>query len=102
MEVNIHHAKTNLSRLIVRAEAGEEVVIARAGKPAVRLVPVHAATRTIFKPGALKGRLQVPSNFLDADPAMEQLFSESPLLSHESASPLAGDQKKNDRIQAKP
>ena len=45
MEVNIHHAKTNLSRLILRVEAGEEVLIARNGKPVARLVPVASATR---------------------------------------------------------
>lgn len=40
MEVNIHHAKTNLSKLIAAAESGEEVIIARNGKPAVKLVVV--------------------------------------------------------------
>ncbi len=40
MQVNVHTAKTTLSDLILRAQAGEEVVIARRGKPAVRLVPV--------------------------------------------------------------
>ncbi|HEX5284747.1 MAG TPA: type II toxin-antitoxin system prevent-host-death family antitoxin [Bryocella sp.] len=41
MEVNIHHAKTNLSKLIAAAESGEEVIIARNGKPAVKLVVVE-------------------------------------------------------------
>jgi prevent-host-death family protein len=41
VEVNIHHAKTHLSRLIEQALAGEEVTIAKAGKPVVRLVPVE-------------------------------------------------------------
>jgi prevent-host-death family protein len=40
MEVNIHHAKTHLSKLIAAVESGEEVIIARAGKPAVKLVIV--------------------------------------------------------------
>ena len=40
-EVNVHQAKTQLSRLLHRVEAGEEVVIARAGKPIARLVPVQ-------------------------------------------------------------
>ncbi len=40
MEVNVHDAKTNLSRLISAAESGEEVIIARNGKPAVKLVAV--------------------------------------------------------------
>lgn len=40
--VNIHEAKTQLSRLLKRVEAGEEVVVARAGKPVAKLVPVSA------------------------------------------------------------
>lgn len=43
MQVDIHDAKSQLSKLIAAAEAGEEVVIARAGRPAVRLVPVPRA-----------------------------------------------------------
>ena len=39
--VNVHEAKTHLSDLLARAERGEEIVIARAGKPVVRLEPVH-------------------------------------------------------------
>ncbi len=42
-QVNIHDAKTRLSSLIARAEAGEEIIIARANKPVVRLVPIQAA-----------------------------------------------------------
>jgi len=45
MEVNIHHAKTNLSKLIAAAESGEEVIIARNGKPAVKLVLVTPPVR---------------------------------------------------------
>ncbi len=43
MLVNMHDAKTQLSKLITAAEAGDEVVIARQGKPAVKLVPVRAS-----------------------------------------------------------
>jgi prevent-host-death family protein len=80
MEVNIHHAKTNLSRLILQAEAGEEVIIARAGKPAVRLVPVQVATPKRFKAGALKGLFTVPDDFLDPDPELESLFYDGQIL----------------------
>lgn len=45
MEVNVHHAKIHLSKLIAAVESGEEVIIARAGKPAVRLVMVTPPTR---------------------------------------------------------
>jgi prevent-host-death family protein len=83
MEVNVHQAKTNLSKLILRAEAGEEVIIARAGKAVVRLVPVRAAGRKVYKAGALKGRLQVPSDFLSPDSApdkeLEESFYDSPV-----------------------
>lgn len=53
MQVNIHEAKTQLSKLIAAAEGGEEVVIARAGKPAVRLVPCPPQ-RQPRTPGTLK------------------------------------------------
>ena len=43
--VNIHHAKTHLSRLLKRVEAGEEIVLARAGKPVAKLVPLAAAKK---------------------------------------------------------
>jgi prevent-host-death family protein len=55
--VNIHQAKTQLSRLVEAASEGEEVVLARAGKPVAKIVPIrkHAGKR---KPGALKGRIK--------------------------------------------
>ena len=85
MEVNVHQAKTDLSKLILKAEAGEEIMIARAGKAVVRLVPIQAARRKVYKPGALKGSLQLPAALLDPDAAadaeMERLFHEAPLVS---------------------
>jgi prevent-host-death family protein len=68
--VNIHHAKTHLSKLLGRVAAGEDVVIARAGRPVARLVPI--APREPRKPGLAKGRLTdaffepLPSDELDA------------------------------------
>jgi prevent-host-death family protein len=60
--VNLHAAKTHLSRLVDEAAAGEEVVIAKSGKPVVRLVPVTARTRrTGF--GALKGKIRISEDF---------------------------------------
>lgn len=54
--VNIHDAKTHLSRLVERVEAGEEIVIARGGRPVARLVPLR--TRTEPRPlGLLKGKI---------------------------------------------
>ena len=62
--VNMHDAKTQLSKLVEKAEAGLETVIARGGKPVARLVPLAATVRP-RKLGALKGKIKVPAN-LDA------------------------------------
>ena len=62
--VNIHAAKTQLSRLVEKAAAGEEIVIARAGKPVARLVPLAAfptAQKRLL--GRLAGKLTVPEDF---------------------------------------
>lgn len=66
MIVNIHEAKTHLSRLVERAAAGEEIVIGKAGRPMARLV-AFTERKKPRKPGALKGRLQVADDF-DATP----------------------------------
>jgi prevent-host-death family protein len=60
--VNIHQAKTGLSKLVERAEAGEEIIIARAGKPAARLVPLARARRR-RRLGLLDGKFQIPDDF---------------------------------------
>lgn len=60
--INVYEAKTNLSKLIDRALAGEDVVIARAGKPMVRLVPV-AAPVVRRTPGAWEGRVWIADDF---------------------------------------
>jgi prevent-host-death family protein len=60
--VNIHDAKTHLSRLLEEVAAGAEVVIARAGKPVARLVPIEAAPRPKLL-GLLAGQIEVPEDF---------------------------------------
>lgn len=60
--VNIHDAKTHLSRLLERVEAGEEFVIARAGRPVARLVPLAPAVRK-KRLGLLKGRIRMARDF---------------------------------------
>lgn len=94
MKVNVHHAKTNLSKLIWRAEAGDEVIIARDGKPVVKLVPVQSLPRKLFKAGALKGRLRVPADFLAPDSEIELLFQQSPVSPAGANKPAAGSRKK--------
>jgi prevent-host-death family protein len=60
--VNVHEAKTHLSRLLEDVAAGAEVVIAKAGKPVARLVPVEAGPRP-KRLGLLRGRIKVPADF---------------------------------------
>ena len=60
--VNIHHAKTHLSRLIDEAARGHEIVIARAGTPVARLVPLAPAARK-KQFGLLKGKIRIPAGF---------------------------------------
>jgi prevent-host-death family protein len=60
--VNMHEAKTTLSRLVERALAGEEIVIARNGKPLVRLTPVPTQ-RPERTPGRSKGRIWIAPDF---------------------------------------
>lgn len=62
VSVNIHDAKTNLSRLIEQVLAGEEIVISKAGKPVARLVPYSRPTER-RKPGLMKGKIQIRSDF---------------------------------------
>jgi prevent-host-death family protein len=60
--VNLHAAKTHLSRLVDEAVNGEDVIIARAGRPVVRLVPVTAASRRTGY-GADRGRISIARDF---------------------------------------
>jgi prevent-host-death family protein len=60
--VNIHEAKTHLSRLVERVESGEEITIARAGRPVARLVPYRRRTEP-RTPGLLKGRIKLADDW---------------------------------------
>lgn len=74
--VNIHEAKTHLSRLLERIEAGESITIARAGKPVADLVP-HARVDLVFGGGA--GTIVIePGHDMDApDPEIIKIFEQS-------------------------
>jgi prevent-host-death family protein len=65
--ITIHKAKTNLSRLILQACQGEEIIISRGSEPLVRLVPISGASAS-RKPGALRGKLKMPPSFFDPLP----------------------------------
>ncbi len=62
LEVNVHEAKTHLSRLLARVEAGEQVTIARAGRPVARLVAVAPARRR-RTPGRDRGLGRIADDF---------------------------------------
>ena len=81
MQVNVHDAKTNLSKLLAKVEAGEEVVIARHGKPVARLVPAEDA-KPERKPGrgtfgSMKGEFELDESFFDPLPEEELRLWES-------------------------
>ena len=60
---NIHQAKTHLSRLVELAVAGEEIVIAKAGKPVARLVPYQESAAPKRKLGVWKGKVKIKKGF---------------------------------------
>ena len=71
VNVNIHEAKTHLSRLLEQVSAGERVVISKAGTPIADLVPHQAATVTF---GGLKGEIAYDDQAFDVDPDIQQMF----------------------------
>jgi prevent-host-death family protein len=72
--VNVHEAKTHLSRLLEAVEQGEDVVIARAGKPVARLVPVVPTSRH-REPGAWRGRVIIAEDFDETPDSVIAAFS---------------------------
>jgi prevent-host-death family protein len=86
MEVNTHYAKTNLSKLMAAAESGEEVIIARAGKPAVKLVVVTEGAKRSRKAmlGAGVGKIWLADDF--DSPATEKEVAR--LFEEEDGEPL--------------
>jgi prevent-host-death family protein len=69
--VNIHEAKTNLSRLLEAVESGEEVIIARAGKPVATLSAYKAPRNKIAPPGGMAGEIWMADDF---DEPLDELF----------------------------
>jgi prevent-host-death family protein len=65
--VNVHEAKTHLSRLLDRVHAGEEIIIAKSGEPYARLVPLSAG-KAERKPGTLKGLVEITDAFFEPLP----------------------------------
>ncbi len=70
---NIHEAKTHFSRLVDAVAAGEEIIIAKAGKPVAKLVPVSAVSG-VRKLGLLAGKVHEAPDCWEPDPDLEELF----------------------------
>lgn len=71
--VNIHEAKTQLSKLVERASKGESFIIAKAGKPMVKVVAIEAKKK-LKRIGFLKGKIKMPADFDRMDKQIERLF----------------------------
>lgn len=63
LQMNIHEAKTHLSRLLEEIEKGEEIIIARHGKPVARLIPYTIKPVNQRKPGSLRGQIKITKDF---------------------------------------
>jgi prevent-host-death family protein len=76
LTVNIHEAKTHLSRLVERAAKGEPFVIAKAGKPLVKVTALDTpAARQVRRLGFMAGQIDVPDDFdRMGNPEIEELF----------------------------
>ena len=72
--VNVHQAKTQLSKLLQQVEAGETIVIARAGKPSAQLVPINTHPKGIKPPGAMRDQISIRDDF---DLPLDGLFDGS-------------------------
>ena len=73
--INIHQAKTNLSKLIEKTLNGEDIIIAKAGKPVAKLIAYKEKLKP-RKPGLLKGKIWISDDFNDEDPEINKLFYE--------------------------
>jgi len=74
VSVNVYEAKTHLSQLLDRAAAGEEIVIARAGRPVARLVALSDASSRRRIPGAWRGQVSIADDFDELPAEMEAAF----------------------------
>lgn len=72
--VNIHEAKTHLSKLLEQVERGEEVIIGRAGKPIAKL-SAYCPERKARKPGSLKGKITIRPDFDELPAKLKRAFA---------------------------
>jgi prevent-host-death family protein len=81
--VNIQAAKTHLSRLVEEASAGEEIILAKAGKPIAKLVP-YAKEQKARVGGFLKGQIWESPDCWESEEALNKLMTQGPLFPDES------------------
>lgn len=74
---NVHDAKTNLSKLLAQAAAGEEVYIASRGKRLVKLTPVDEGPMASELFGSMKGEIHFAPDYDDADKEIQEMFDEN-------------------------
>lgn len=79
-QFNMHDAKSNLSRLVERVEAGEEITIARNGKPVARLVPIRSENRFGELIGKWEGQFELPEGWEETPEELIDAFYESKLF----------------------
>ena len=77
-EIGMHEAKTQLSKLVERVEAGEEIVITRRGKPAARLVPERRGQGFVSLAGAWQGRVRIAEDFDELPDDLAEAFGTHP------------------------
>ena len=74
--LSIHYAKTHLSRLLGQVLKGQEIIIAKAGKPVARLVPIQPPPKELRRLGGLLGQIETTADFDAEDPEINRLFYE--------------------------
>ena len=90
--VTIHEAKTQFSKLVRRAEAGEEIVVRRGREPVVRIMPLEKKRGGVCGRGSMKGEIWMVSDeeMKKVDKEIEQLFEESVIFPEEKSQPDKG------------
>ena len=80
--VNVHEAKTHLSKLLARVEAGEEIILARGGTPIAKIVPIPVK-REWAGPGAWKGKYDIPDDAFEwSEAELEEMFNNPVFPNH--------------------
>jgi prevent-host-death family protein len=82
-QVNVYEAKTQFSKLLQQVEAGDEIVIARHGKPVARLVPLQR-TATLRQLGSLRGKIWMSPDFDEPDQELIDLMENGPIFPDEA------------------